>query len=413
MLVLDGSYHCDVIRTLGLEQSVVSRDLDGFFGHVWTANPFGDLTAKADFGPPQSHEMNARHTFIQARSGRFPWFSAVPAVNFLIGQAGLFLQLRRLIKRERIDLVRAGDPLYVGLLGWALATICGLPFAIRVNANNDKMRKTSGNLVYPRLLRFLWLEKAIEHFVFKRASLVAAPNQDNVDFALANGAHRDRVAIFPYGNLLAPGHQLASEDRPVDQELFERLEAVRGRYLLCVGRLKALKFPDDAVRVLAAARAARHDVALILAGEGEMRGALERLAMELEVRDHLIMPGNLDQDDLAQLYTGAAVVISPLTGRALSEAALAGAPIAAYDLDWQGDLIQTGKTGELVPFRDQQALAAAVVKLLDDPAYARRLGKGAREAALEMFDADRLLANERAAYANIVTTPTNMDKLTN
>jgi glycosyltransferase involved in cell wall biosynthesis len=172
--------------------------------------------------------------------------------------------------------------------------------------------------------------------------------------------------------------------------------------LLCVSRLIELKFPDDAVRALASARQAGHDVRLVFAGDGDLRAKLAALADELDVAGRVIFAGNLDQAALAQLYANVGVVVSPLTGRALSEAALGAAPIVAYDLDWQRDLIRTGKTGELVPFRDQSALGDAVVRLLSDRDHARAVGAAARAAALEMFDENKILANERAAYSSLL-----------
>ncbi len=156
------------------------------------------------------------------------------------------------------------------------------------------------------------------------------------------------------------------------------------------------------MRVLAVVRSRGHDVSLILAGEGDLRPKLAALADELGVSAKVVFAGNLDQQALAQVYAHAAVLISPLTGRALSEAALGAAPIVAYDLDWQGDLIETGVTGELVPFRNVEALGQATLRLLDDPQRARALGEAARARALDMLDPVKLNAHERATYAKLL-----------
>lgn len=402
LLALDASYTIDTIRRLGLEQSVLCRDLGGFFDHVWSVHPVGDVSDFGSIGPPETSTLSERHTFIQAQAGRFRALSRFYPLNFAIGQLGLFWKLRRLAREERITLLRAGDPLYVGLFGWALARSLGVPFAIRVNCNNDRVRASVGHPIYPRLLRSIWVEKAIEKFVLPKADLVVALNQENLEFALRNGAHPDRVSIFPVGNIVSPLHLADPATRGTDKALFRRWGVEPGRYLLCVSRLQAIKFVDDSVRALAAVRATGHDVKLVVAGEGPMRGELAQLAAELRVTDQLVLAGNLDQASLAQAYAHAGTVISPLTGRALTEAAFGAAPIVAYDLDWQGDVIETGVTGELVPFRDVAALGAATAKLLGDPGYARQMGAAVRTRAIDMLEPAKLDEHERQTYVQIL-----------
>jgi glycosyltransferase involved in cell wall biosynthesis len=406
MLVLDASYTLEMIRERGMENSVTCRDLDGFFRHVWSVHPFATLLTSDGwtprYGRPVWHEMASRHTFIEGKIGRFGWLKALFPVNFLIGQIGLFISLWALIKREDVRVIRVGDPLYLGLFGLALKAVTGVPMLIRINGNNDKVRENTGRALYPRFFRTAKTEKKIERFILPRADLIAAPNQDNVDFAVRGGADPNKTTIFRYGNLLAPEHQMPPEKRGVDKTLFAKHEIKPDHYLLCIGRLEPVKFPDDAVRALGAAVTAGHDVKLFFAGDGDMRGDLLALGEELGVAERIVFGGNQNQKSLAQLNAHTACVISPLTGRALSEAALGGAPIVAYDLDWQSDLVETDKTGELVPFRNIEALGMAVCKMLADKPYATKMGQGARARAREMLDPELLDAHERAEYAKLL-----------
>ena len=102
------------------------------------------------------------------------------------------------------------------------------------------------------------------------------------------------------------------------------------------------------------------------------------------------------------MFALAAVVLSPHTGRALSEAALAGARIVAYDIDWQGEMIESGVTGELVQHKDWMQMADAADKILKDPAYAKNIGDAVRVRALVMMDPDLLDEHERITYSTLL-----------
>lgn len=406
LLVLDLSYTLETIRDRKIEASLICRDLDGFFEHVWTVHPFATLLTSESWAPrygrPVTHEVAPRHTFIEGKVGRFRALRGVFTLNFLIAQIGLFWNLHRLIRRERIGVIRVSSPLYDGLTGWLLARLSGIPLVIRVGGNHDKVFETTGAPLSPRLFRTRKLEKRVERFIFPRADLVAGANQDNLDFAIANGARPERTTLFRYGNLIDPSHFTDPRQRDIDDRLLETLGIEPARFLLYVGRLEPVKQPNHVVEVLARARAAGFDFKAVLAGEGRMGPDLQALAQKLGVADALVMPGPLPQDLLAQLYACAALVVSPHTGRALSEAALGGAPVVAYDIDWQGELINDGQTGRLIRHGDVEGLARAALELLENSALAHRLGNRLREAALSMLDPAKLNQHERAEYTKLL-----------
>ena len=126
------------------------------------------------------------------------------------------------------------------------------------------------------------------------------------------------------------------------------------------------------------------------------------LAKSLGVFEDIIFCGNKDQEWIANIIPEATVVLSPHTGRALTEVALGGAPIVAYDIDWQSEIIESGFTGELIGFGDSQAFANATIKLLNNRVYARELGSNVREKVLKMMDPFTLNEHERDQYNKLL-----------
>jgi len=169
--------------------------------------------------------------------------------------------------------------------------------------------------------------------------------------------------------------------------------------ILYVGQLQAWKGVQNLVRALALLPRVRLEIvggvpATLTAGKSERdprRQSLEALAAETGVADRVVWTGFVRPDEMAGRLRGAAVAAHPLAesveGRLFTsplkvlEYMAAGLPIVASDLPSTRQILRDGETALLVPPDDPQALAAAIRRLLDAPAFADRLGGAAYEAA--------------------------------
>jgi glycosyltransferase involved in cell wall biosynthesis len=401
-LVLDVAYSLRTVRERELEQAVFARDLDGWFDHVWSVHPLvgADPADRDDAsGPIRMISLAPRHTIIEAHVGRFRWLQRLPPLDLAVSQLMLIARLVRLVRREKVDVVRAGDPYYLGLLGLVLARVARIPLAIRINGNYDAIHAATGRLAYPRIFRRRSIEKRIDRFVLSRAALVAAPNQDNLDFALANGARPEVSAIFPYGNLLHPAH---FDDPASRRDVRDEIGASGRPVIAYISRLEPVKRPEDLLVVAEALRDHDEDAAVVIVGDGSMHETLSTRAHELGISDRFLLPGNRSQSWIASLLAHTEVIAAPHNGRALVESALSGRPIVAYDSDWHRELIEDGVSGVLVADGDARAMADAVLALLQDPERAADIGAAGRARAVSRMDPRTLADLERAAYERIL-----------
>jgi glycosyltransferase involved in cell wall biosynthesis len=410
LLVVDTAYPLADIRQRKQEKQIVCRDLGGFFEHVWTVHPFASIQMpsadRARYGPPESHEFAPGHTFIEGKIGRFRWLKWLPPLNFLISQLGLFVMLWRLMRTEAISAIRAPGPLYTGLFSLALARVLKVPLVIRVGANHEELRRFTDKPMEPRIWRTRYVEEVIERFVLAHADLVAGANQNNLDFALAHGARAERSTLFRYGNLIDPVHFVDPAARSSSRARLNELGVRERQFIITIGRLEdnaSMKHPEDIVQILKVLKSEGKAVKAVIVGKGPMRTHVENMAKSLGVADLLVMAGSRPQDWLAEILPSAAVHLCPQAGRALSEAALAAVPTVAYDIDWQRELIEPGKTGILVDYRDWRAMAEATKQLLENPAMAAELGTNLRSRALAMLDPEELDEHERREYRKLLT----------
>jgi glycosyltransferase involved in cell wall biosynthesis len=399
LMVLDGAYSLATARERGIEYSFTSRDLGGWFGHVWHVHPL--VGADEREASPRRHgrhetvELSAEHTVIEGHPSLFRPASRWPLLGFALAQVALARQLAAVLATGRVSVLRVGDPYYLGLLGLSLARLYRLPFVVRVNGNYDEIYEAVGRLAYPRLFRRRSVEKRIDRAVLRRADLVAAPNRNNLGFALSNGAKADRAVVLPYGALLDPVHFTEPAERggpPSD------LRSRGTDYLVAVTRLEPVKRTDDVLRVLAGLRTAHPRLRAVIIGDGSQLPALQRRAAELGVEDAVEFAGSRPQPWIARTMAGSVAVLAPSAGRALVEASLSGSPIVAYDLDWHGEYIVPEQTGFLVSAGDAEGMAATVARLLDDRTFAARVGNAARASALVSMDPATLVAAERTTY---------------
>jgi glycosyltransferase involved in cell wall biosynthesis len=402
LLVLDCAYSLGVLRQRQMEHVVTFRDFDGFFDHVWTVHPLvgasPDDPPDAGVGPVAYEALDSRHTMVEGKVARLGSLARFPTLNFVLAQAGLLRSLMRLLRRARISAILILDPYYLGLLGYALARIGRVPLVLLVNANHDALYELTGALAYPRLLRRRSVEQRIARFVFPRLATVIAGSANNAEFAVANGALPERVGRVYRGASIHPLH-LA----PLDERGSVSAELGLGErpFLICVSRLEPAKHAEDVLDVLHAVRAREPSVAAVLVGDGSLRGALESRARELGLAEHVRFTGNRDQPWVAAALREASVVLAPLAGRALLEAALSATPIVAYDYEWHRELIRDGETGVLVAYRDTEAMSAAVVDLISDPARAERLGTRARSEIAALKDPQAVAAEYRAHFEKL------------
>lgn len=151
---------------------------------------------------------------------------------------------------------------------------------------------------------------------------------------------------------------------------------------LYVGRLKRYKGIDLALEALAVARRTRPDLRLDVAGSGDYRLELERLAAQLGLSASVTFHGFVSESRKLALLRGAwaNVFPSPKEGWGITvvEAAACGTPSLASDSPGLRDSVRHGVTGFLVPHGDPEALAARMLELAADPPLVARLGAAAR-----------------------------------
>jgi glycosyltransferase involved in cell wall biosynthesis len=129
----------------------------------------------------------------------------------------------------------------------------------------------------------------------------------------------------------------------------------------------------------------RPDVYLVLVGDGSPTlEELQRLVQARGLQAKVLFTGR--RADIPNVLAGfdlfALATEQEASGTVFVEAAAAGLPVVGTDVGGVSEMLQDGVTGMLVPLHDQEALAAAIRTLVEDPERRRAMGQAGMRAVL-------------------------------
>jgi glycosyltransferase involved in cell wall biosynthesis len=275
------------------------------------------------------------------------------------------------------------------LYGSLGASVARIPVLISTKHNDDDFRAG-------RLMRLL------ERRLVRSATKIIAISDWIREFVLrTTGIAPDRVVTVRYGYEALPG---AGRERPPLPTRYG--VPPDARLVLSVGRLVRQKGHEDLIRAFARVLKDVPDAWLLIAGEGELRGELEGLARNLGIARRVVMPGYVD--GAVRLFSACDVYAHPSRwegfGLVLLEAMAAERPIVAAAASAIPEIVRHDETGLLVPAMDADALAAALIDLLRDPARAETLGRAGLRRLHAAFAVEPMVRATENIYEECLAT---------
>ena len=147
------------------------------------------------------------------------------------------------------------------------------------------------------------------------------------------------------------------------------------------------------------------DAHLVIFGEGELRGPLEKQIKQLSLAKRVLLPG-FREDVLSLMKSADLFVMSSVTeglGSAVLDAMAMGQAVVGTRAGGIPEAVIPHKTGLLVEPADSKALAAAIVTLLKDSTLRNEYGEAGRERVAKHFGVDRLVEGTLEVYQRITS----------
>jgi len=281
---------------------------------------------------------------------------------------------------------RTADVVYTtGMFGRSAAgaTLARRPYVVKLTADPAFERARRRGMIGGSVdefqhvggdpaLRLLRLARDIE---LRHAAHVFTPSAYLRDLTVSWGVPEARVSVLPNPSPPLP-------ELPPREEL-RRSFGIEGPALAFAGRLTAQK----SLGVAFAALAANDGVALLVAGDGDERAALERQAAELGLEGRIRFLGPQPRERVVELFRAADAAILSSTWEnfphTVVEALAVGTPVLATAAGGVAEVVRDGENGLLVAVGDADGLADAVRRYFADAGLRERLRAAAASSVAE------------------------------
>lgn len=301
-----------------------------------------------------------------------------------------YRELRRIIREEKPDIVHTHST-EAGILGRWAAHREGVPVIIHTVHGwgfHDHMNPALRSLN-------IAVERRTARFT---GGLVVVSERDREKGLAAGIGRPEQYRLIRSAIDLQPFRGVGEDSKTARR----RLDIPDGRKVVgSVGRLSPQKDPLAFVRIARKVVDRRSDTHFVFLGDGPMRNEVEGLVVDLQLRDHLSLPGL--RRDIPQLLRSFDVftLTSRWEGlpRAVVESMAAGVPVVAFAVDGLAEVLG-GACGVQVPPGNEVAHSEALIELLDDPARARMLAERAAARVAE-FDLPHMVENTHRLYEEL------------
>lgn len=289
-----------------------------------------------------------------------------------IGQAAFARAFARELRHERIDAVLA-EYGQVGVHVMAACRLAGIPLIVHFRGKDASNEKVLAQYL-PRYKK-----------MFAQAAAVIAVSREIRDRLESWGAPSDRLYVIPSG--VDPGRFTGADPARV------------GPMFIAVGRFVAKKAPH--LTIAAFARVVEREPAarLRMVGDGPLEDEVRTAIAEHGIEGQVELLGRLSSDEVAQLMAESRCFVQHSmttpdgdtegAPKTVSEAQMAGLPVVATRHAGIPELVIDGESAFLVEEGDVDQMAAAMIRIAQDPELAARMGRRARQHAVEHLALER------------------------
>jgi len=304
-------------------------------------------------------EKNIRFHFIDAFSLSIP---------NLVKEFPYFISLDKVVEEIQPDIIHINNlPFFTTYQSIRLAKKMGIPNIVHVHGVMGKSNK----ILNVAQIFYIY---TFGRYIFRNATSVICLTNSDAKEIHRFGCPFEKIRIIPNG---------------VDVEKFRPHEEVIDDLIFWGGRFVPQKGLEYMIRALDIVVKKKSSVKLMMTGDGPLFVKMYNLSRQLRLEKNTVFKGCVPYSEISRLIGNASIYVLPSLKEgmpyALLEAMACGKPVVGSDIPGINDVITHGENGILVPPRNPEALADAIMLLLEDKSLRRKLGQNARQLMVEKY----------------------------
>ena len=286
-----------------------------------------------------------------------------------------------------------------------MGDIAGLQYAKKkkvplVVTYHGDLQENMGGFI--RRMSVYFYNKFLLDKILSHADVIISPSEYYIDESRFLGKYRDKIVVIQNG--------INIDEFDIDyskEECRKKLSLpLDGKILLFLGTLSPHKGPDVLLKAMPKILKNIPDAKLVFVGSGEIRKKLERICKKISVEKYVEFVGFVgDTFKKALYYKSADVFVLPsfleIFGIVNLEAMACGIPIVASKVGGIPEIVKDGENGLLVPPRDSEALADAIIYLLENEDIREKMGKNGRKKG-ENYSWERIAEETEKVYEEVL-----------
>ena len=298
------------------------------------------------------------------------------------------------IARENADLVHVHIPPVFGAFSAVIfAKMKGIPLVLTYH--NDTVGCNTFENFVARIYNMIQ-----DRFLLGNVQLITVPSAAYVKVLIGRKIDPRIIRVVNNGIDLAGCDKLQKK-----KEVQEKPGSDRRKLVLYVGALEKRKGVEFLLRAAREIDERAGDVKIVIVGRGSEKKNLEQLALNLRVDNRVSFKGYVSEEELETLYCESDVFVLPSLyesfGLVLLEAMAHRKPVIATRIPGTSELVKADFNGILVEPKNPKKLGDAIMKVLSDTDYARKLGRNGQIFSAS-FTWDKAVSDYIHLFSNVL-----------